>query len=746
MLLARKPSRVRLHLAAWAAGRVAQRLGLYTATRFRLPLPPCVAALLALLAMLCLAPARAGELTRDQLQSRFAPPWVLGERDASLPVWPLFEPFNGRLELRAHVFETVDLEAVNGYAGKPVNLLVVLDVDGSFRRVELLSHAEPLFRTPGGTARLGEFSRQYEGLTLQHDIQIHGPSARPSRNDSAAVLHGVMTGTVSVRAIDRAVLESAAQAALALAGGSRAAAAARSSLAGPDDVHRRAGWSALADLGLLQRWVLDNRRVQAAFADGEATFRDPGAMSWPDGKAVDLWLGFVGLPQLGRNLLDAAGWRQVRAAREAGRTLLMLLDSGRYPVAHRPSDGDHRAAVLALQQRGRHFALEPFAYQGGRRLSGTRSGVSRDAVMHLYAVQPAADGTPLDIEAPMTLRLALRRGSGGGASVVEAAFERPLVIPDAERYRPQREVPAWVAAWSQRGADLAVLVAALAVLTTLLLRQQWLSAQPRRLEALRLAWQVFTLGFIGWWAQGQLTVVTLTSALEATLAGRPLDFLLADPVAVVLWLFTGVTLLLWGRGTFCGWLCPFGALQELLSRIASATGFRSRRLSRTLDRRLKKVKYAVLALLLGAAAARLGWADLATEVEPFKTAISARFDREAPYLAWAAVVLAASVWVYRSFCRYLCPLGAALALVGRLRRWGWIPRRAECANPCQTCRHRCAYQAIDPSGAVQYDECFQCLDCVALHQDTRRCLPLLRAERWTPVRIVPAAAPRGERA
>ena len=83
----------------------------------------------------------------------------------------------------------------------------------------------------------------------------------------------------------------------------------------------------------------------------------------------------------------------------------------------------------------------------------------------------------------------------------------------------------------------------------------------------------------------------------------------------------------------------------------------------------------------------------------------------------------------RGYCRYICPLGAALAILGKLRLWKWIPRRAECGTPCQTCRHGCSYQAIAPSGKVDYDECFQCLDCVSDYQDDERCLPLIRERK-----------------
>jgi polyferredoxin len=162
-------------------------------------------------------------------------------------------------------------------------------------------------------------------------------------------------------------------------------------------------------------------------------------------------------------------------------------------------------------------------------------------------------------------------------------------------------------------------------------------------------------------------------------------------------------------------------------------------LRRGLDQRLKWVKYGVLAVLCASAALAPALTDTVVEVEPFKTAISAYFQREWPYVLWAALCLAASVLVYRGYCRYLCPLGAALAIMGRLRLWRWIPRHAECGTPCQTCRHRCGYQAIAPAGQVQYDECFQCLDCVQLHQSPTQCLPLVREARG-PRSVIPIVA------
>lgn len=689
-----------------------------------------------------LGPAAAGTLTRAGVQALFPPPLVVGERSADLPAWPIFQRTGAGLQLQAHAFETIDLEPVAGYGGRPVNLLVVLDAAGRFQQVRLIGHAEPLFTSPAGTATLATFAQQYEGLTLDHQVVLLSPRAERRVSDTTAGLHGVLTGTVSALAIDKAVLESAARVARARAGGASASAGSD----GPDDRYSRSGWTALAAAGLVQPWRLTNRQVQALFQGGPAAARDPAALAWADGPAVDLWLAAPGLPQAGRNLLDVPAWRQVRAAREAGRTLLLVIDGGRYPVMAGAAPGEARAAVLQLRQQGRSFSLQPLPLSGGLALRGARSGVAGDAVPRLFEVLPAADGTTPDITRPFALDLAIQRGAMADAPPVRHAVQRPFSIPDVQRWQPQAEPPAWLATLrsgiAQRGADLAVLALALAVLTVALLNQRRLTARPGWLTRFRTGWLVFTLGFIGWWAQGQLSVVSITAAVEAGVAGRSLSFLLADPVALLLWAFTGATLLVWGRGTFCGWLCPFGALQELSGRVAMVLGWRQRRLHRRTDQRLKWLKYAVLALLCGGAAAGAGWTDAAVEVEPFKTAISQHFQRDWHWVLWALACVAAGVAVHRGYCRYLCPLGAALAIAGRLRRWRWIPRRAECGTPCQTCRHRCGYQAITPAGAVQYDECFQCLDCVAIHQDPRQCLPLLQA-RPAGQRVVPIM-PAGE--
>jgi polyferredoxin len=268
---------------------------------------------------------------------------------------------------------------------------------------------------------------------------------------------------------------------------------------------------------------------------------------------------------------------------------------------------------------------------------------------------------------------------------------------------------------------LVVLGVLLLTLVAILSWQPVFAPNPKRLRRVRLTYLVFTLCFIGWYAQGQLSIVHLTGAIKSLRDGQGLSSYLYDPVALVLIAFTLPTFFVWGRGTFCGWLCPFGALQEFVDLAARKLRAPRLRVSKGWDRLLAGIPFAVLCVLILAAAFAPDKAARLVEIEPFKTAITLGFDRSWPFVAYALALLTAGAFIYKFFCRYLCPLGAFMKVSGKLRRFDWLARRVECGRPCQTCRYRCQYDAIASDGAIKYDDCFQCLDCVAINNDDQSC-------------------------
>jgi polyferredoxin len=204
---------------------------------------------------------------------------------------------------------------------------------------------------------------------------------------------------------------------------------------------------------------------------------------------------------------------------------------------------------------------------------------------------------------------------------------------------------------------------------------------------------------------------------------------LYDPFSLVIWGATIAGFIVWGRGFFCGWLCPFGAMQELTHHLGRLLRIPQIRMSARWDARLKWVKYGALAALSAAALISPAATDAMVEIEPFKTAVTTYFIRDWFYVAYAALWLILGMSLFKSFCRYVCPLGALMAIGGLLRGRDWIPRKVDCGSPCQLCAVRCRYQAIEKSGAIRYDECFQCLDCVTIHDSVTQCVPLVLAAK-----------------
>ena len=176
-------------------------------------------------------------------------------------------------------------------------------------------------------------------------------------------------------------------------------------------------------------------------------------------------------------------------------------------------------------------------------------------------------------------------------------------------------------------------------------------------------------------------------------------------------IFTVVTTVLWGR-LYCGRVCAFGAMTQLLDKVVPA---RLRfEVPRRIDERAAWIKYG----LLGATVLYfLVTRDISIYryVEPFWM-----FTGAAPAPMWAGlgVLLVATVFVRNLYCRFLCPVGAFLGLLSHLTVFR-IPRWSEC-NTCRICEKACEWGAIRGPRIV-VSECVRCDDCERLYMDQEKC-------------------------
>jgi NosR/NirI family nitrous oxide reductase transcriptional regulator len=271
----------------------------------------------------------------------------------------------------------------------------------------------------------------------------------------------------------------------------------------------------------------------------------------------------------------------------------------------------------------------------------------------------------------------------------------------------EEDAETWASLVQDQGVDL-LLFAAFATLV--------LVSFFRKSVGLKYAALVAAVAYMGFYKSQLISVVNIYSLMSGNLP------VFRYSLAWYLFFgFTVVSTILWGR-LYCGRVCAFGALTQLMDAVVPA---RLRvEVPPWLERRAAWIKYG----LLGATLAHFFvTAEIAAYryVEPFWM-----FTRRASPGLWMglALLLFATVFVRNLYCRFLCPVGAALGLLSNLTVFR-IKRWSEC-NTCKVCEKACEWGAIQ-GPKISMTECVRCDDCERLYMDTAKCPHWLMLRRKT---------------
>ena len=309
----------------------------------------------------------------------------------------------------------------------------------------------------------------------------------------------------------------------------------------------------------------------------------------------------------------------------------------------------------------------------------------------------------------------------------------PYFINEELIIKKVKELPMWINVWLESKFRIILLSFALLVLSLITIFQDKISKYRKTFKYIRISYLSFTLIWIGWYTGAQLSIFNILSIIRIPITGADLNYFLIDPLIFIILAFTIISALILGRGLFCGWLCPFGALQELIGWIAKNLGIKKREIPEKYYTKLWTIKYFILVTIIGTSFISMETASTLAEVEPFKTAIMRHFNRGIPYVSYAIVLLCLSAFMERGFCRFVCPLGAGIAIIGKLRITDNLKRRQECGSPCNLCSTSCPVNAIPSEGKdkgkIIMSECFRCLDCQLEYVDTKRCPPLVNIQK-----------------
>mgnify|MGYP003793372069 CR=1 FL=1 len=648
-----------------------------------------------------------------------------------------------------YVYLTANVPPVQyGYSSR-IDVLVGMDLLGRLTGMHIVDYRESLISSRGDFLRRARLEGQVVGKDISERFQV------------GRDLDGVSGASISARAMFRGIRNSARRVALAYLQPSETTA---SATAGPledltwvqmissgyirmmpieryngeglDLFFAYMGDEALGGLlmGLVRyqdvaervAGLIGDDHVMFVGIDGSAVagFRTNGLSIRQEGEVYPVSgrrVTFLGTPYEGK----AAGQVQytlimrVDSLVDLDRPFTVVYDDGTNPAASTeyvvPEDvlaavGERAAAVRVAEE-----------------LLAAESGAAEPGAAESAAVESAAVEAPTAVEPAISVDGSAAGSSpvsaGGSSAVPERATAAEATTP------PELTVPEGVLDLSVDPADRPTVDASTGLpalqgipeldfsnfedetaLSRLLFETRW-APVIRLLLLLALVMYAFLaksewirgvtlavmLIYLGFFDGGFLSVSHITSGI---IVGP--GFYLRDMALLVMIGFTVVTTLLWGR-VFCGFLCPFGALQDLITYLVP------RRLQRGLPQRIHDraiyVKYGILLLIIGLAAAP---AQIAVYqyFEPFGTV----FYLSSSLLLWsiAGGFLVASAVVPRFYCRYACPLGAALGVVSFLSIFRI--RRVEQCEPCKVCETACPTGAIR-GPEIDFKECVRCNVC-----------------------------------
>jgi len=642
-------------------------------------------------------------------------------------------------QIQGFVYLNSDFANAVGYSGKPIRILVGIDPKGVITSVKLVDHKEPIVLIGIPEARIVAALNSLIGRDMK-------PVASGAENPPQVDI--VSGATVTVLVMSDSIVRSASKLIRTgrIGGGDAAAASvALPAVTKTLDLERSdiRDWVSLVGDGSVRRLHLSVGDVNDAFAkSGNAA-----APQYPEaGEAsdtfVDLYTALVTAPTIGRSLLGDDGYQRLRDSLKPGQQAIVVAGNGTYSFKGSAYVRGGIFDRIEILQEGNSTR---FRDRNHTRLGAFAAAGAPDfEEIGLFVTPPEFT---LDPTQPWQLQLLVQR-SLGGRDKAFLTFDVNYVLPEQYMRREQRamtvpetasapaaqmsaaaasaltadeEEPLWIRIWRSNTVSIGITALMLAALTGIFFFQNLLVRRPVLYNWVRRGYLAFVLIWLGWYANARLSVVNVVTFTNALVTGFKWEFFLAAPLVFILWAATAGGLLFWGRGPFCGWLCPFGALQELTNTAAKWLKVPQVTVPWGLHERLWPIKYVIFLGLFGLSLYSVDMAERFAEVEPFKTAIILKFARSWPFVIYAVALLVIGLFVERFFCRYLCPLGAALAIPGRMRTFEWLRRWPECGSPCQRCAKECPVQSIHPEGHINVNECIYCMHCQELYYDDHRC-------------------------
>lgn len=619
------------------------------------------------------------------------------------------EAYHNR-QLIGYIFLSTDIVDIPAYSGKPVVTLLGMDAAGKIIGVKILKHSEPILLVGIPESELTKFIKQFVGRFAWDKVEI----GKARSGEGFVGIDAITGATVTVIAQNQVVMRSAYEIAK------------QTGIVQPipkpqaqfTTIQEKLNWDALLKEGSVQHLRVMPKDLE--LGEGKEPY-------------IDLYFGYLNAPNVGPNVLGERNYQRLMADLKPGEHAIFIIANGSSSFK---GSGFVRGGIydrIQVSQEMDTFTFRDTDYLNLYGISAAGAPRFRESGIFIIRSPSFSAAYPWSL-----VFLANKQDKETGAKTF-INFDREYWL--APRYlqggHPKlvKPDPTWLKVWKAKWLEILLFVLLLIGVTVAHVRRDDLTRRSTHKDKRWVAypkyffWTVSVL-FVGYYAMAQPSITHVLTWFHSIIFQWKWELFLSDPLIFIFWWFIIITTLIWGRGLFCGWLCPYGSLTELAYKITRASGFKRFQffLPKPLHDKLKWLKYGVFVVLLLVSFYSMGLAEKMAEIEPFKTTfLVGVLNRSWPFVLFWLVLFGASMLTERPFCKYLCPLGAGLAIPSQFRLFG-LKRKTECQT-CKACAAGCGSLAIDAQGRIDQRECLLCLDCMVLYYDTHACPPLSKERK-----------------
>jgi len=600
----------------------------------------------------------------------------------------LVEEIDGNEKLKNYIFYTTDINDLPAYSGKPLDMLIFLNINGNIDDLKLIKHSEPILLTGIPIEKLLEAVSFYKNKNINKKLHV---------GEDKGGLVGVpiiLGATVTSLILHQTVLDSSRDV------GKVFGFLDESGICdgGLNDIFIKMSFDDLLNNGAIQHYTLTSDKVENDKND-------------QDDLLVDIYFADLLHPSIGKNLLGEQEYDNlitelnpeesgdILEKKNSDKSAIMILNNGQWSFK---GNGFVRGGIFD------RFRIE----------QNNNIITFRDVnVLSIYDLEIMDIGDIREY----------------GFFIINNTKYKPwipwklILLLDNTNYASDYSMPEkfcikidpdWLKLFKSQLFNLTLfLILWLCVIFIFLMRNSlvkskfWLSA----IYNVILILDIYIIGILI--EGGQPSIVNLFPIIH----DFNIKIFLLAPVIFLGWILMLITTVIWGKALFCGWICPFGALQELIFKFRSLVFKNDNSFEFASFDKLKYLRYIIFIFLIIVSFINISMAELFAEIEPFKTVwIVGIFARENfLFIGYSVLLLILSVFTYRIFCRFICPLGAFLSLLSfavllKLRR------RGTC-NICKICKYTCGSNAIDNDGKIDSMECFGCFSCIRQMYDKKIC-------------------------